>query len=295
MKRLTLSASAIGLVLSAQVARASILPPNDLHLEDNPTILANLTQEEFNLIVNNIVDQYKPLALAHGGKLETKNLWDNNTVNASANQAGNSWVINMYGGLARRPEVTPDGFAMVVCHELGHHLGGFPFVSGWASNEGQSDYFATQACARKIWSAQGDENAKFRETVGAFEKEKCDTAWQVEAEQNLCYRVAAAGQSLGNLLATLNKGKLPDFSTPDAKVVRRMQNSHPPAQCRLDTYLRGALCSVTFDETLIPGKGHPKGHNSTEAEMDANMVSCALGTVVEFAARPACWFKSKLK
>ena len=28
----------------------------------------------------------------------------------------------MYGGLARRAEVTEDGFAMVLCHELGHHV-----------------------------------------------------------------------------------------------------------------------------------------------------------------------------
>ena len=71
-----------------------------------------------------------------------------NTVNANASQRGRTWIVNMYGGLARRPEITPDGFAMVLCHELGHHMGGFPFVSGWAANEGQSDLFATLSCGR---------------------------------------------------------------------------------------------------------------------------------------------------
>ena len=50
----------------------------------------------------------------------------------------NKWVVAMFGGLARRPEVTKDAFQFVVCHEVGHHLAGWPFAYDWASNEGQS-------------------------------------------------------------------------------------------------------------------------------------------------------------
>ena len=63
----------------------------------------------------------------------------------------------MFGGLARHKLVTPDGFALVACHEMGHHLGGAPRRGGWASNEGQSDYYATTKCARRIWAE--DNNA----------------------------------------------------------------------------------------------------------------------------------------
>jgi hypothetical protein len=60
---------------------------------------------------------------------------------------------------------------LIICHELGHHVGGFPFVSGtpfggyWAATEGQSDYYSTQVCARTMWDKETAINAGFTERV----------------------------------------------------------------------------------------------------------------------------------
>ena len=273
----------------------SFLPPNDLHLDDHPAIMANMTETEFNKIANDIVDVYKPLAKVHGATITTVNNWKDGTVNAYATQSGKAWQINMFGGLARRSEVTADGFALVVCHELGHHFGGFSFKgSAWAANEGQSDYFATQSCARQIWKDQLEINASYRDVLGDFEKKKCDAAWSTDADQNLCYRVVAGGQSLANLLSALNNGKAPRFETPDRKVVKKTSDSHPEAQCRLDTYLVGSLCTTAFDPKIIPGKNDPKGQQSTAAEAIAYKYSCSAANQPA-AARPACWFKPGIK
>ena len=270
----------------------SFLPPNNLHLEDNTEAMSNVTEEQFNKIANDIVAIYKPLAKLHGGTLTTNNNWKDTTVNAYATQNGSSWEINMFGGLARRSEVTPDGFALVVCHELGHHFGGFAFKGDmWAANEGQADYFATQSCARQIWKNQLEINADFRNMLNDFEKQKCDTAWSAEADQNLCYRVVVGGQSLANLLAALNKGKAPRFDTPDRAVVRKTDDEHPAAQCRLDTYLNGSLCNATFDPKIIPGRNDSKGQQSTSAEATAYKYSCSVKSQAT-GARPACWFKA---
>ena len=298
MKRVSLVSLVVPAMFSVQ-AFASILPPNNLHLEDNIFFAPNMTEQEFNTISNSIIDQYKPLATLHGGTLSANNRWTDATVNASAEQKGSGWVVNMYGGLARRPEVTPDGFAMVVCHEIGHHFGGFSFYqrSGgdWAANEGQSDYFATQSCARKIWKAETQVNATFRATVGATEKAACDKAWKEDADQDLCYRTAAAGLSLGTLLGKLGNTGAPSFDSVDKSAVRKTNDAHPKAQCRLDTYLRGAQCPVAFDEKIIPGRKNAKGQKSKEAELEAVKYSCStMGELAEFA-RPTCWFKSQLK
>lgn len=280
-------------------AQASILPPNKLHLQDRLERMANITQEEFDAIINEIVDQYKPLAAAHGAALTTNKLWTNPTVNASANQKedGRRWIINMYGGLARRSEVTPDGFALVVCHELGHHFAGFAFYDGtdWAASEGQSDYFATQACARKIWGAKAADNAKFREGVNPRVKARCDSAWKTEADQNLCYRAAKGGESLATLLAALGSSTPPRFETPDAKAVRATYVEHPDAQCRLDTYLAGALCTRNFDEAWIPGRKHRNGQTSVEAETQASRTSCMAANGFLEGVRPRCWYGPQLK
>ena len=284
--------------LYSQASFASILPKNNLHLQDNLYLSADITETEFNTIVNDIVTRYKPVVARHGGILSSRNRWTDPTVNASAQQDGNSWVLNMYGGLARRPELTKDAFSLVVCHELGHHLGGFSFYgnenSEWASSEGQADYFATHSCAKEIWGEKTTENAQFRSVVGAFEKQKCDNAWSSTADQNLCYRVAEAGQSLATLLSALRSGDAPQFNTPDHAVVTKTFTGHPDAQCRLDTYLAGALCNVPFLKDLIPGREHPLGQDSPAAEETASLTSCTTAAGFEYGNRPLCWFKPKV-
>src|SRR5687768_16763139 len=137
--RLKLVMAIYGILGASAWAEATILPPNDLHLQDNIfEFQSNVSEEEFNRVIERAEDVYGPVMEQFGATLEINRLWDNSTVNASAYQSGRTWYVNMYGGLARRPEVTPDGFAMVLCHELGHHLGGFPFSLSWAANEGQS-------------------------------------------------------------------------------------------------------------------------------------------------------------
>lgn len=293
-----LTTCAIAGALFAQVAQGSILPPNNLHLQDNVHSLANMTEQDFNNIINNIINYYKPIVTARGARLVSNNLWSDPTVNASAQQSGTTWIINMYGGLARRAEVTPDGFAMVVCHELGHHLGGFPFYgdTDWAASEGQSDYFATQSCAREIWRNQTTENARFRATVGEFEKNKCDAAWNKVEDQDLCYRASAAGLSLATLLGALRSGaNVPRFNTPDPRKVSSTYTGHPDAQCRLDTYFSGALCGVNFDKNQIPGRNTSGGQTTQNAELTASASSCMTAAGYNTGVRPLCWFKPKLE
>lgn len=282
---------------SPAFAAEAFLPPNNLHLQDNIAFTADITEQEFNDIVNKIVDRYKPLAQLHGATLKSNNLWKDPTVNASAQQSGNSWIINMYGGLARRPEVTKDGFALVVCHELGHHFGGFPLYEDgdWAASEGQSDYFATQACARLVWEGDITENAKSRALIPAYAKERCDAQWRSENEQNLCYRAALGGQSLAVLLAALGREGTPKFETPDQREVSRTSTAHPAGQCRLDTYFSGALCGVAFDPKVIPGKDNPAGQDGIEAETEASKTSCMLALGHTLGTRPHCWFKPNLQ
>lgn len=289
------TAGFLAIALSSTHAFATFLPKNNLHLQDNKNLFANINEQQFHTIVNDIVNKYKPIVLRmHGAKLTTNNLWNDPTVNAYAQQFGESdWQINMFGGLARRPEVTPDGFAMVVCHELGHHLAGFAFYGAteWASSEGQSDYFATQACARFIWSDQTEVNARSRAIVPAIVKNKCDAQWHGENEQNLCYRTSLAGESLAVLLGAIGSGNVvPKFETPDAAQVSSTYTAHPAAQCRLDTYFAGGLCTVNFNNEIIPGKKF-SNRTSVDAENEAAATSCMSASGHTEGVRPRCWFK----
>lgn len=274
------------------------LPPNRMHIYDRVERTSNVTEEMFNQITDDAIKFFEPVAAAKGVKLIANKDWKDSTVNASAYQSGNTWYINMYGGLARRPEVTPDGYAMVVCHELGHHFGGYTFsggFGGWASNEGQSDYFATHACAKIIWGRdfRGNESWRRIRNIPPVVQEKCSMAWPNNVNaQGWCVRTSAAGLSLANLLNALGGGRKPvAFETPDTSVVSRTNHAHPAAQCRLDTYFAGALCNKAWDINKIPGKGHARGQSSAEAEMEAMQYSCFAKEGHPIGTRPTCWFK----
>ncbi|WP_075186759.1 hypothetical protein [Teredinibacter haidensis] len=274
------------------------MPPNQLHLRSNAGG-SDIDEALFDEIIDEIYDYYTTIVSSHGAVLNTVREWDNNTVNAQAYQSGNNWFIRMYGGLARAPEVTPDGFALVVCHEMGHHLAGFPFKGArWAASEGQSDYFATQSCARQLWLY--DDNSEYEHSAPQTVKNECNARWNTTFEQQLCYRTALAGKSLADLLAA-SRGVAVHFDTPDQGKVDKTYINHPAPQCRLDTYFAGSLCTMDLDPFFIPGKNAVLGRESMYAEMESAYHYCASISadldVINYndAHRPRCWFKPKLK
>jgi hypothetical protein len=87
---------------------------------------------------------------------------------------------------------------------------------------------------------------------------------------------------------------MPSFDTPDTSTVDKTISKHPAVQCRMDTSLQGALCTASFDDGLIPGKGMPGGVHGEEAEIQAYQNSCAPYSGFDIGSRPACWFKHRL-
>lgn len=270
------------------------MPKNDLHLREG--FLSNDVKEaDFNRVLDRFQAVYGPILKNNfGATLSINRLWNDNTVNASASQSGNVWTLNMYGGLARAEPTTIDGFALVVCHELGHHVGGFPFyVNQWAASEGQSDYFASIGCAKFMWKDDVAENALSRQKISVSDdfkipKNLCDKTYATESEQNLCYRNVLAGHSLAVLLGSLNGGPVPKFGTPDSSILTKTSTAHPAAQCRLDTYLAGAVCDIKWKNDLIPGK-EVQDRQSLKAVIQASPFACQNYDAAR-AARPRCWF-----
>ena len=269
---------------------ANILPPNNLHLEDSPQITSNISRSQFNKMIDKAEDFYTPIIESHGGKFIVNKYWSRSIVNATAEKDGDKWIVNMYGGMARRPEITKDAFMMVVCREIGHHLAGMPQYDEWASVEGQSDFFAAHVCAKNMWADEHERNSDFATEVHQVAKRKCDQIYTIEAERHICYRTTTAGARLAALLAYLSRNTLPSFHTPDQSVVKRTKRSHPAIQCRFDTYIAGALCSTRFDDFHIPGREGSR----RDSELDQLKYSCSQTNPDHFfSARPKCWYKQR--
>jgi len=248
-----------------------------------------VTEEDFFRVIDLAEEIYEPIFANLGGILTMNPLWEDPTVNASASQQDGYWFVNMYGGLARRPEVTVDGFIVVLCHEIGHHLAGFPFTSSWAANEGQSDYYATQVCLRKIFAATDNRVAE----VPGLPRALCDAEYTSDYDRNICNRSILAGKSTSDLIGALNN-EVVFYTTQDQGTVRQTNNNHPAAQCRLDTMMAGALCDILWDDSVVPGKGVSRGAAKTAADR----VACVRPTdlpqspmdEIQLGFKPRCWY-----
>lgn len=278
------------LPLSAALAcsedgKSGFFPENSLRIPARPG--KTIEEARFNAAIDRAEAFYKPIFAAQNRTLVINRKWSDPTVNASASRSlfGRKSIVNMYGGLARHNLVTADAFMLVLCHELGHHLGGIPSVSagisGKFANEGQSDYFATLKCAREMW--KNDDNAAIMAnvTIPQTVTTMCQKTWDTAQDIALCQRSAMGGKALGDTLGSLPTNEADrmttDFDRPDPSVVSSTYSAHPKAQCRLDTYFAGALC----------GKSTSEGVSFS----DEFAGTCNTSRGDDLGARPLCWFK----
>lgn len=274
------------------------LPDNTLYISaDTKGLKGGLTEEQFNNIIDKVETVMAPIVSSKGGVLSVERAWKDGTVNAYANRSGNQWVVHMFGGLARHATVTEDGFALVMCHEIGHHIGGAPQKGGlavtsggwwggslpsgtrWASNEGQADYYATLKCLRRVYLNDDNTTLVAQMTVPKTLSKFCHSTFKNDkTDANICIRAAMSGLSIANLFAALRAGTAaPDFDKPDTNVVSTTYDNHPASQCRLDTYFQGAICDVDF--------------NTDVSNSDANVGTCSIANGNKIGNRPLCWFK----
>lgn len=237
--------------------------------------MASTTQAQFDASVKKFEAVYKPIFTKNGKSLVINKLWNDVTVNASILCNGPLCNMNIYGGMAKA--LKPEGLEMVICHEAGHALGGFPFYDNDdMSNEGQSDYFASIACARNLWKY--DDNRFYRAKINPKARQFCDNI-KYTASKQLCDKTMFGAYDVSKLLAKLGNEPVPSFSTPDTDEVLQTSDAHPAAQCRLDTYIAGAICPVGWNDGLIP-----------KDEQTANLYSCTEANNFKIGIRPKCWF-----
>lgn len=279
---------ALFLAIAASPAISQFMPTNDLHLE--PNLAPTMDEKEFDAQIDKAIAFFGPILKKNfGATLIVNRYWNDEKVNAYAYQTGDRWYLSMFGGLARR--VTADGFMAVIMHELGHHVGGFPFTGSysWAAAEGQSDYFATGSGLTALLAAEDSSEAA--KEIPEYPKAKCDAVWAEEKDKELCYRIMLAGKSLGDLLS---RGTA-KWDTPDKSQVAVTDVDHPAGQCRLDTYMAAAVCVRKWDFSVIPGKDLRSARNSVAAEKVSAKYTCMAANGDKVGLRPACWFKSQLK
>lgn len=253
----------------------------------NSALANDITEKEFKNTIKEFQDFFlDEVESRDKAELIVIGSWASNTVNAYAEQISDwgekKYYITVYGGLARHKDITKDGLVAVLCHELGHHFGGYPkkTTNRWSSAEGQADYYTTMKCLRRVWEKSNNTLAIQNITIPSTLKTECEKTYGNDKELALCQRMAMAGRSVSLMIQDLDHDSFePKFETPDPQIVRAMNYMHPYAQCRLDTFFQGSICPVS---------------QSVEFDDDNEEVGACHQINGDLRGlRPKCWFLSK--
>lgn len=241
---------------------------------DFPLNADSKSQKNYLSILQTAANKVKPLYDKRGWKLKVGSSWLIDISNAYAFVPSNGVAnLQFYGGLYRDKNVDNDGFLLVFCHEVGHHMAGKPVSGMGLSVEGQADYFATHTCMPMMFADQDNADWIQRNRVSLRVMQLCNRTWGFNTSRSfICQRTLSASEGVA-LLFHGNRDNKPTLWAQDHSHVETTDPRHPAAQCRLDTFVAGATCNTEND----PGSNRGK--------------ICTFHQAVERKAiRPGCWF-----
>lgn len=129
------------------------------------------------------------------------------------------YQLMILGGTTRVAGFSKDAYAAVVCHEIGHLIGGAPYQTienaTWSSSEGQADFFASSVCLPEYFKSLG-----------------------VRVDE-LPSRIEKAGFEMLSSLAphSFEVVDLVRYKKNATKVDSTLINHYPSLQCRYETFL----------------------------------------------------------
>ena len=243
-----------------------------------------LTEKDFKGLIDRVRKVYDPVFESRGYAVEYLLYWDvaeGNAMTSESKDEKKAWFM-FSGGLLRARYMTKDGFLFAACHEIGHHLGGFPKEKeiAWCSTEGQADYFANLRCMKEL--LKGDpENAKARElNLPGNIVRRCMKTYSDEESINICLRSTKAAEDAYKFLQAKESGKDAEeylfnrMMMPVSETIMR----YPEITCRAETAYRGAICD----------------RQGELSDTDETAGVCHKKNGDRIGMRPACWFKPQV-
>lgn len=263
-------------------AKAPAIPENGWSI---PSVrvkdFVGVSEHDFNVVTSTLHKLYAPKIKEKGNVEFVMNAdWQDATVNAYATREVATWTVHVAGGIARGKGMTKDSLALIVCHEIGHHLGGAPrtfLYDGWPSAEGQADYWASSKCLKNYYKELANEEIKLDSTIPEKIISECSFNFKAYSEIKVCVRTLLASLDFANFLNALPDAKAPvSLDASDTRQVKGTNtNNYPRPQCRFDTLYQGALCDV--------------GSDVATSDSDAKIGHC--NDISKPGARPRCWYK----
>lgn len=252
-----------------------------VNFKSRPVSDNGFTEKDFMGLIDRVRKVYDPVFTTRGYEVEYLLYWnvdEGNAMTSVSKEKKKAWFA-FSGGLLRSRYMTRDGFLFAACHEIGHHLGGFPKEKElpWCSVEGQADYFANLQCMKEI--LKGDpENARATElNLPKNIVRRCREIYSDDDSFRICLRSTKAAEDAFRFLQGRERGGDADDSLfnrwllPVSETIQR----YPDHACRAESAYRGAICDRISDLS----------------DTDETAGFCHKKNGDRFGTRPRCWFK----
>jgi hypothetical protein len=248
--------------------------------------MASVNPNELNELKEQIIDLYGSKVEESGATLEINPILISSNAGAYSKKikAERKWEITIYGGMIQHPLMSQAALGLIICHEIGHFLGGKPYVKGKKlgpilsttapkemSAEGQADFFATAECGKKLFARLNLPPAHL-----SLPSSLVDACIKSGTSEKVCNSLVETAKLVSDIYVDLSS-KI-DRIQYDPTYYLEKDNTqvpqtllhvgeYPGLQCRLDTMLAGLSCRLNSSGVCYVGE-------SSE--------------VVEL--RPACWY-----
>lgn len=197
-----------------------------------------ISKDEFLEVSDALIKSYSEFSISINSKMAGEDFWWNldekygSFSKYTDAQGKTNYNIFFFGGLARMPEMTPEGAALILCHELGHGIGGAPTkLNSESSVEGQADYFATRVCLPKVLYKMPIKTIAPSDPLNLCKTENCKRIYV-----GIISELAVIQFNHPNQEASFEKS-----DTTIVDTINTNPTFYPSNQCRLDTMVAGAL------------------------------------------------------
>ncbi|MEC7277418.1 MAG: hypothetical protein VXV96_13950 [Bdellovibrionota bacterium] len=208
---------------------------------------STVTKESFHQHFFGVLALYQEAFLKSGETVVPMPEWDNPYLTAYTARMGEIIKLGFWGGMARIPGMNDDAVALITCHEVGHILGGYPYLTlahemyHGISSEGQADYFATRECLKKYFRIEEETPTYLEREFPKTWRELCQKEPSSSLEEAICLRSLNAIDGFKSVVLLLKEDQgsftMGFSSLPGAS--ETLFNSYPKNQCRMQTLLAG--------------------------------------------------------
>lgn len=157
-------------------------------------------------------------------------------------QANNRGEIFIAGGAIKNLFFTEETFLALVCHEIGHLLGGWPNDKTYLSYEGQADYYAANICMKKYYIEYPEQLQK-KSHLHQYYFDLCEKTYTTDRDIRICVKTMQGGLNLAIASAlSIQEIIIPGPGVNESFQTPTTLEGRDSAQCISDTFEAGALC-----------------------------------------------------